>query len=431
MQRWTKIRNIVAQPEWNYYLLILLVFAMPFYMRFLPYLIAASLLSWLLQKNIIQRVKNSFSSKYFIALILFYGLHLLGLIYTKNLDVGLFKIQVKLSLIIFPLIIFSSGDYLAERKNKILYSFVYGNIVASVICVVVAIYHSFQNGGDELFNAAVWPFARNWPFIKLILAGYSYFNYSWLSTFLHVSYFSMYLLLGLYFIYSRLISQWNIFIPLKRFYHIIIAVFFLLMILLLQSRAAIIALSGLFLYELFYYIFKPGKFRIKIILTGFFLALMTTVIYNSTRFNSLKSGTLEISYKQLQKDNLRLLIWGKSLDIIKKNVLIGVGTGDVKEAILNEYDQKVTKATEGKYYNSHNEFLETAVRLGIIGEILLLIILFTPFFNRSNYQKNRLLIGFLIIIILNFLFESMLDRLNGVAFFAFFYCLLILPEKSS
>ena len=112
-------------------------------------------------------------------------------------------------------------------------------------------------------------------------------------------------------------------------------------------------------------------------------------------------------------------------------MLIGVGTGDVKEAILNEYDQKVTKATEGKYYNCHNEFLETAVRLGIIGEILLLIILFSPFFNRSNYQKNRLLIGFLIIIILNFLFESMLDRLNGVAFFAFFYCLLILPEKSS
>ena len=49
-----------------------------------------------------------------------------------------------------------------------------------------------------------------------------------------------------------------------------IAVFFLLMILLLQSRAAIIALSGLFLYELFYYMFKPGKFRIKIIFDWYF-----------------------------------------------------------------------------------------------------------------------------------------------------------------
>ena len=429
MQKWTKIRNLVAQPKWNYYLLMLLVFAMPFYMRFLPYLIAASLLSWMLQKDIIQRVKKSFSSKYFTAFILFYGLHLIGLIYTKNINTGLFKLQVKLSLIIFPLIIFSSGDYLVKRRDNILQSFVYGNLVASIMCLVLAFYHSFHNGGDELFNTAVWPSAKDWSFVRQVLAGYSYFSYTWLSTFIHVSYFSTYILLGLFYIYSKLINHWAELVSLRRVLYIFIAVFFLLMILLLQSRAAIIALSGLILYEVLYQVLRPGRTGLKIVIAVIFIVLISGVIYNSGRFATLKNGAQEMSFNQLKKDNLRLLMWEKSMDIIKDNFLFGVGTGDVKDAILNAYDQKTKEATKGEFYNSHNEFLETTVRLGIIGGGVLLTILLMPFFNKSNYRDNRLLIAFLIIIILNFLFESMLDRLNGVSFFSFFYCLLILPRE--
>lgn len=428
MERWNRVRGIFVQPRWNYYILILLAFCMPFYNDFLPYLITAALLSWMIQKNIVARVKSVSSFKYFIFVGLFYVLHLLGLLYTRQLDEGIFDVQLKLSLIIFPLIIFSSSDFLVRRKDIILSSFIYGNLAASIICIIIAVYHSFRNGAEGTFNVSVWPFTEGWPLYKLIFSGYSYFNYTWLSVFIHAGYFSMYILFSLYIVYSRLILRWEHLSLLNRMTSILLICFFLFMILLLQSRAAIIALAAVFIFEMSRMLLKKGKFGLKTAIIVFFALIITAIVQLSTRFDSLKID--ESGIKISRENDFRLLMWAKSVNIIKSHILFGVGTGDEEPAIRNVYDAKLMEVTKGKKYNCHNVYLETTMKLGIIGGGLLLVILFLPFFRRVNYYKERLLLGFLIIIMVHFFFESMLSRLNGVVFFSFFYCLLVSGQKN-
>lgn len=428
MQKLSKFRYSLIYNNLDYYLLVLLAVAMPFYMHILPYLIVLLTISWILQKDILNKLKKSFLSKYFILLLAFFALHLIGLLYTKNIDEGLFNVQKKLSLLIIPLVFFTNNSLTTRKKNFILKSFIYANLVASIICIIVAIYRSFHNSENGDFNAAVWSFANNWPFLKLLFSSYSYFNYTWLSVFMHPGYFSMYVLLSLYILYSRLISKWGFLSLVKRMINIFVACFFLLMIILLESRAAIIALSVIILFELFYYITRPGKIKLKLTLV-ILLLLITSIIYNSTRFTPVREGIEKFSYEELRKGNLRLIIWERSVQIIKDNLLFGVGTGDSMESIM-KYDDEIVKATEGKDYNAHNEFLEITLKLGLMGGILLLIILILPFFNKNNYIENRILLAFLAIIIVNFFFESMLNRLNGVVFFSFFYCLLVRNYKN-
>ena len=103
--------------------------------------------------------------------------------------------------------------------------------------------------------------------------------------------------------------------------------------------------------------------------------------------------------------------------------MIGVGTGDAKDALNKEYEkQNITNALTNKF-NCHNEFYQVFVTLGIIGFLLLLVTIFFPLvhaFKTSNY----LYAAFLLIIIFNFISESMLERQAGVMFYAFFNSLL-------
>jgi hypothetical protein len=53
------------------------------------------------------------------------------------------------------------------------------------------------------------------------------------------------------------------------------------------------------------------------------------------------------------------------------------------------------------------------------------LILVLPYFERGNYSNWNVEAIFLLIIIIGFIFESMLNTIAGVSFFAFFYSLLI------
>jgi len=77
--------------------------------------------------------------------------------------------------------------------------------------------------------------------------------------------------------------------------------------------------------------------------------------------------------------------------------------------------------------NVHNQFLETFVGQGILGDIILLLLLIYPFIQ-SLKKQNYLFALFLLLIGINFLFESMLNRQAGVLFFAFFYSYFIFVE---
>jgi len=119
----------------------------------------------------------------------------------------------------------------------------------------------------------------------------------------------------------------------------------------------------------------------------------------------------------------RILVWRASAQIIKNNPLVGVGTGDVKEELMCEYQNENISYAIEKSLNAHNQYLQTGVAIGIIGLLFLLFTLFAPMFKAIEL-RDWIYFVFLFLIVINLLFESMLERQAGVVFYAFFNALL-------
>ncbi len=92
----------------------------------------------------------------------------------------------------------------------------------------------------------------------------------------------------------------------------------------------------------------------------------------------------------------------------------------------NSYVQNFVK----KEYNFHNQYLQTFGTIGVFGFLVLIYLLVMPFIAAIK-QLDYLVAIFLFIICSSFLTESMLERQAGVAFFAFFYTLLIITNHQS
>ncbi len=78
-----------------------------------------------------------------------------------------------------------------------------------------------------------------------------------------------------------------------------------------------------------------------------------------------------------QSNNLRLTAWGHSLQMIKKDPLLGVGIGNWKIRVL-EYENSYSPSYTYTYKN-HNDFLETASEYGIIGGLAFIAIFIFTF----------------------------------------------------
>lgn len=112
-----------------------------------------------------------------------------------------------------------------------------------------------------------------------------------------------------------------------------------------------------------------------------------------------------------------------SLNIIKKNPILGVGTGDISNAFNDYYEETASKLNEENRLRSHNQYLAITVAFGIIGLLWYLFSLLYPLSEKKN--RNYLYIIFLAIMLLSMLTEDTLETQIGVTLFAFFNSFLV------
>lgn len=112
-----------------------------------------------------------------------------------------------------------------------------------------------------------------------------------------------------------------------------------------------------------------------------------------------------------------------SLNIIKKNPILGVGTGDISNAFNDYYKETASKLNEENRLRSHNQYLAITVAFGIIGLLWYLFSLLYPLSEKKN--RNYLYIIFLAIMLLSMLTEDTLETQIGVTLFAFFNSFLV------
>jgi O-antigen ligase len=133
--------------------------------------------------------------------------------------------------------------------------------------------------------------------------------------------------------------------------------------------------------------------------------------------------SMDTSVNDIKSTTERIGIWKCSLEIISKHALFGVGTGDVKDALLERYKtNNLTKALN-QNLNAHNQYLQTFISLGIFGLLALLFMLVFPAIQ-AFHQKYLIYFIFLLIFSLNVMVESMFEVQAGVIFYALFNALL-------
>ncbi len=403
------------------YIIVVIAFFIPFGIRLLPSFIVLLGLSWIFTGGIKRTIEYFFYLKenrfFLFLLIFFYFFHLLSLLYTENLRTGAFDIQVKLSFLLIPL--FLTGVHRdSVDLNEVLHSFLSGTIIAAILCYFIATCNSVGlDSGEIIFD--VHPDGYFWE---------NFFFYDRFSVFHQPSYFAMFILfalaIGFYYLKSNNESFFG-----YRF--IVITMLFLSVTLfLLSSRAGLLVWFILIIaFGLTFTQKRTRKsYRLAIpfvILIGVFSFLLIKI----SRYNNVKEEFKV--YENYTQESInssigtRMILWEETVHIIRRNFFFGVGQGDIKMELHNQAKKKGYLQIVEKNLNIHNQFLETFVGLGIGGVILLIMILLGPVIKLKG-KYFELFVYFNIIVSVNLVFESMFNRLAGVFFFAFFYCLFIL-----
>jgi len=183
--------------------------------------------------------------------------------------------------------------------------------------------------------------------------------------------------------------------------------FFLLSILyttlmICQSRGIWISISltlMLAIYIIFKFkllkVFKENKKWLVLLLITF---LVITVIYSTN--NPLNKSALTVPQRALstfdENDpsiNTRLLIWRTTIEMIKDKPLFGLGIGTFKYHYLDyqaEYLQNNPNyiKNSGKAAEAHNEYLQMAAEIGLVGLLIFLAVIFLFYFSIYQYLKK-------------------------------------------
>ncbi|MHC1706081.1 MAG: O-antigen ligase family protein [Bacteroidales bacterium] len=399
-----------------YYLSLALAFAIPVLDRLVVFIIIALVLNWLAEGRFKQRFSllvREKKSLYLLSFSVLYFIYCLGLIYSQNLSYAWFDIQVKLSLLIFPLIFATADTDVFDGKKifELFQAFILGCILISVFMLV----HAFLNYTQT--NSRLE------------------FYYVHLSAFQHPSYFSMNLNFAVVLIIITLVRQWNSMLLRTRVLLIFLIPYFFLFIFLLSSKAGIlclffilfVSLFSLMIYKKEYIIFTLFLFMLPFSFVGAYY-LFPDTFYRMAVAKDILYGKVPIDLKSDDGTNERILIWKSSLEIVKENPALGVGTGDVKDALLQKYEENHITAAITKRLNAHNQYLQTCIALGLIGLLVLLLCLLLPAISAIK-NHDLLYFLFLMLVFLNLLFESMLERQAGVVFYSFFNALLFVKQE--
>ena len=125
--------------------------------------------------------------------------------------------------------------------------------------------------------------------------------------------------------------------------------------------------------------------------------------------------------------NVRLNIWGIALDSPKDYSLFGLGAGQSFEYLQHKY--KEHGFNQYTLLNSHNQYLEEWIELGIPGLLFFLLAWSSiPFFNTKRARKTAMML--LTLYALNMLTDCMFGRFDGIALWCVWMVLIRLQADT-
>ena len=390
----------------NYIFALIFVLLIPFNNRYFTYLfIPWAIVSIILASK--KKIKLNEIIKSSLVYLVFYFISMFSLLYSLDFNYGIKTLETLASLIIMPFLLLTlRATTLQEQREYMIKTYLIGLILYILISFITL----FIRWDIKLIVSVLKT--------NTILNAACYFE---LSFFLHRSYISMYLVWGIVLIVNRIFQgrSWKLVIL-----GIVTVSVFLLYIILLGSRAALITLAIVTVFYLWKLLIRYSLW-VNITFTGIVLLFTVSLMIKYSRI-----GDTVIKNENQSVSDIRISLWTDAFEVFKDAPLFGQGVGDGVDQMIIKHKENGNVDAFKNRLNAHNQFLETATQTGIIGLLSLVCILLIPFI-KSIRNKRELLFLFISIITVNFLVESMLVRLAGVLFLAFWLnFLLIIPNNS-
>ena len=356
------------------------------------------------------KIQWNLMKKQYLLILPFILLFLLHFIFVIAYGDGISKLEDRLMLILVPIFglpLFASD--LFRKKIKYLYL---AFIAGILIIIVYQIFYEVYLIIDELGFRNGLRYLTEQPG--------KCFNRFTLSLFEHTSYISMKVLWAV--ILVMLLGNE---IHFKRIISALIVAFLSVIVFLLASRAGIIAWLVVLI------LLSTRMIRNRYVLYTVFIGLILVTAFftknNSKTVSFYNQVGRNINQEKVDWKNfdVRTRIWFSAAKVIKENPFFGVGPDHVRERLTQEYSKEKYEIETESEYNAHNQFLEVQLGYGIAGTFIFLWMFFLLRIHRKRMQYPLLSTMLMVVLFINFLFESMLNRQWGLMFFMIFYCLML------
>lgn len=331
-----------------------------------------------------------------------YIMYAISMLYTSNVSDGWQNMEKKLSFIIFPLFFFVSDmTYLSSKRIKALfYAFLSGLLLFIVSNMLWAIYDFI------VLDAPIRRFL-GWEITKI--------NY------IHHTYIAMYACFGIIYSFVELFDN-HLKSKGKIAFLLSALVLSTLFVILVESRAGILCMFLLFAC-LFAWLFFVKKKRMITMCVGTALAVLLVIF-----FLLFPSGLNRIIKTQQDlvdtehKEDIRITLLKAGLSVAKENCMFGVGVGDRCDVLIKYYEDNNLECGD---LNSHNQFVDTTISIGMLGLLLLLGYFVVPIVLFAiNKRWDVVMLLFLFSIAFNAVFEAVFETQTGILYFNFIFCLL-------
>ena len=367
------------------------------------------------QSAIPSLLKKNSRNLFLAGCTLLFLLQVIAILYTNNMQTGWINVRIKTGLLITPLAICFISYISTDTQKKLLSQYCLILLTATFYCFCISFLNYRQTNDSSLFfyHALVSPLGQ------------------------HAVYFSLLIAIGLIFLLESINKKEFIF---TRLFHFFLIIYFSIFVFLLSSKLVI----AFYLFYLVYYFIKLLQ-KNKInqwAITGLLILCITLVSLVfaarnpiSKRFYEIIKGDITIvTQDKFAKSDyfnglqFRLLQWRFVAEILTENNRwwIGVSPGDAQDLLNEKYISKnmytgdPTRGDRGYLiYNTHNQFLETLLQNGIIGQVVLLIVCFSLL--KMAVQKKNRITSFVVLLLLAWLFiESAFETQYGILIFTFF-----------
>jgi O-antigen ligase len=366
--------------------------------------IIAMALNWILTKDTPDLLKISLKNPVIWMFLSVFLLTLLGTFYSSDLKTSWKFIEMRLTLLLIPLIIFST-NYSGKTKQQILLTFIITCIITSLSGLTISFFDFLKTGDMGYFyNDNLISFTKN-----------------------QAVYFALYLNICIVIIYWYLKRNelknrkfWMTMIP-----------YLTIFIFLLASRISIL-LSFIIIGYIFYNVLVKKKtwanvlgvvamLIMTLVILGFifpktikrFQSVASNFHYDFNNPNDVNHFNGEISGENWNGLTLRLALWECGIEVVRENPFFGVGTGDYDYVFHHKIEEKQFIYALKQDFGVHNQYLYFAISFGLIG---LVIYIFSASYLIVDAirERNFLFIAVIGIFLIGFLTENILNRYIGV-----------------